>query len=234
MPRSHAPDSSESLTQLPFAEKPLLRGWLHLGLTPIALAAGIVLICLAHGAPAKIASAVYLASSLLLFGNSGIHRLNWGPRMKQLLRRIDHANIFLLIAGTYTPISIGTLPPPRAGVLLAIVWGGALLGIAFRVFWIGAPRLLYVALYIALGWLAIFYMPPMIEANAPAVVLMVTGGVLYTVGAVFYAVKWPLRSNRFFGFHELFHACTVAAFLCHWAAALLAVLSPVYLTHPGA
>ena len=229
--------NAEPLTQLPLAAdasseapKPLLRGWFHAGITPFALAAGIVLICLADGVAAKWASAVYLISSMLLFGNSAIyHRFNWGPKAKMVLRRIDHANIFLLIAGTYTPLAVGTLTPKHATLLLVCVWGGAPVGIAFRVFWINSPRLLYVALYLALGWAAVFFMPEMFAANFPAVILVIVGGLLYTVGAVFYAMKWPLRTNRFFGFHELFHVCTVAAFFCHWTAALLAVLDPMFL-----
>ncbi|WP_424945191.1 PAQR family membrane homeostasis protein TrhA [Canibacter zhoujuaniae] len=219
-----------ALAAQPADPKPLLRGWLHAGTAPLALAAGIVLICLAHGPIAKTASAIYLASSLLLFGHSAIyHRFNWSPRVKQILRRIDHANIFLLIAGTYTPVAVGTLPLEQAMVLLAFTWGGALVGILFRVFWLQAPRGLYVALYIVLGWAAVLFFKPMFEANAPAMILVAVGGLLYTVGALFYGFKWPLRNNRFFGFHELFHAATVTAFFCHWTAALLAMLDPAYL-----
>jgi hemolysin III len=207
------------------AHKPLLRGWFHAGITPLAVVAGIILIALADGAAAKWASAAYFASSLLLFGNSAIyHVFNWAPRVKAIFRRIDHANIFLLIAGTYTPVSVGLLSPRKATILLICVWSGALVGILFRVFWINSPRWLYVPLYILLGWAAVIFMGDMFRANAAAMVLLFVGGVLYTIGAVFYGLKWPLARNRYFGFHELFHSCTVAAFFCHWAAALLAVL----------
>lgn len=210
--------------------KPLLRGWLHAGTTPLAIAAGIVLIVLAEGGVSKAGAAVYLACSVLLFGNSAVyHIVNWPPRIKQILRRVDHANIFLLIAGTYTPVTLGTLPLDRAALLLAIVWSGALLGILFRVFWLTAPRWLYVALYIALGWAAVFFYAEMLTASVPVMILVTVGGLLYTAGAVFYGTKWPLRNNRYFGFHELFHSCTVAAFFCHWTAALLALLDPLYL-----
>lgn len=214
----------------PAVIKPLLRGWLHAGTTPLAIAAGIVLIVLAQGGIAKAGAAVYLACSVLLFGNSAVyHIINWSPRVKQALRRVDHANIFLLIAGTYTPVALGALPLPRAALLLTIVWSGALLGIIFRVFWLSAPRWLYVSLYVGLGWAALFFFSEMLQANVPAMILVAVGGLLYTIGAMCYGFKWPLRNNKYFGFHELFHACTVAAFFCHWTAALLALLDPLYL-----
>ncbi|WP_308493957.1 PAQR family membrane homeostasis protein TrhA [Microbacterium terrisoli] len=209
--------------------KPTWRGWIHAATFPVALAAGIVLIVLAHGAPAKWSSAVFMVTSLLLFGNSALyHRFNWKPKTKAVLKRIDHANILLLIAGTYTPLSVLALPTSQTVTILSIVWGGALLGIVFRVFWINAPRWLYVALYLALGWAAVMYIVPLFQANATMMTLVVIGGLLYTVGAVVYALKRPNPWPGRFGFHEIFHVCTVLAFLCHWTASLLIVLHPVY------
>jgi len=209
--------------------RPTWRGWIHAGTFPVAIAAGIVLIALAQGAPAKWASAVFTATSLLLFGNSALyHRFDWSARTKAVLKRIDHANILLLIAGTYTPIAVLALPPDKGALLLSIVWGGAVLGILFRVFWIGAPRWLYVALYLALGWAAVMYMADLFAANAAMMILVIAGGLLYTAGAVVYAVKRPNPWPGHFGFHEIFHVCTVLAFLCHWSAALLIALDPVY------
>ena len=127
-------------------KKPTWRGWIHAGTFPLAIAAGIVLIVLAEGAPAKWSAAVFMATSLLLFGISAVyHRFNWSPKVKAIFRRIDHSNIFLLIAGTYTPLAICALPPEKSVILLSLVWGGALLGIGFRIFWLKAPRWLYVA-----------------------------------------------------------------------------------------
>ncbi len=207
--------------------KPTWRGWIHAGTFPVAIAAGIVLICLAHGTPAKWASAVFMATSLLLFGNSALyHRFNWGPTTKAVLKRIDHANILLLIAGTYTPIAVLALPPQKGVLLLILVWSGALLGILFRVFWIGEPRWLYVALYLVLGWAAVMYIVDLFHANAAMMVLVVVGGLLYTLGAVAYALKKPNPWPGKFGFHEIFHVCTVLAFLCHWTACLLIALHP--------
>lgn len=208
--------------------KPTWRGWIHAVTFPVAIAAGIVLIALADGAAAKWACAIFMATSVLLFGNSALyHRFNWGPRTKAVLKRIDHANIMLLIAGTYTPIAVLALPPQKGTVLLVLVWTGALLGILFRVFWINAPRWLYVALYLLLGWAAVMYLVDLLEANVAMMVLVIIGGLLYTGGAVCYALKKPNPWPGRFGFHEIFHVCTVLAFLCHWTACLLIALDPV-------
>ena len=208
--------------------KPTWRGWIHAGTFPVAIAAGIVLIALADGAAAKWACAIFMATSVLLFGNSALyHRFNWGPRTKAVLKRIDHANIMLLIAGTYTPIAVLALPPQKGLLLLALVWSGALLGILFRVFWINAPRWLYVALYLLLGWAAVMYLVDLLQASVAMMVLVIVGGLLYTGGAVCYALKKPNPWPGHFGFHEIFHVCTVLAFLCHWTACLLIALDPV-------
>ncbi len=207
--------------------KPSWRGWLHAGTFPVAIAAGIVLIVLAEGTPAKWAAAVFMASSLLLFGNSALyHRINWGPKTKMVLKRIDHANILLLIAGTYTPLAVNALVPEKGMLLLILVWSGAALGILFRVFWIDAPRWLYVALYLVLGWAAVMYMADLLQANVTMMVLVCVGGLLYTGGAIVYALKKPNPWPGHFGFHEIFHLCTVLAFLCHWTACLLISLAP--------
>lgn len=209
--------------------RPTWRGWIHAATFPIAIAGGIVLIVLAQGTAAKWAGAVFMATSLLLFGNSALyHRFDWSPRTRAILKRIDHANILLLIAGTYTPIAVLALPTDKAILLLSLVWGGAILGILFRVFWIDAPRWLYVALYLVLGWAAVMYMFDLFEANAAMMILVIVGGVLYTVGAVVYALKRPNPWPGHFGFHEIFHVCTVLAFLCHWTACLLIALNPAY------
>lgn len=213
----------------PVEPKPSWRGWLHAGTFPLTIAAGIVLITLAHGATAKWASAVFMLSSMLLFGNSALyHRFNWSPKVKLVFKRIDHANIFVLIAGTYTPLALLALPPDQGILLLVLVWVGAILGMGFRVFWIGAPRWLYVALYLLLGWAAIMFMVPLFQANAAMMVLVIIGGLLYTVGAVIYGLKRPNPWPGHFGFHEIFHACTVLAFICHWTATLLIALAPAY------
>ncbi|MGO2660781.1 PAQR family membrane homeostasis protein TrhA [Mycetocola reblochoni] len=211
----------------PAEVKPSWRGWIHAATFPVAVAAGIVLVVLADGPAASWSSAVFALTSLLLFGNSALyHRFNWGPRMKVALKRLDHANIFLLIAGTYTPIAVLALPPEKGRLLLLIVWAGALLGIGFRVFWITAPRWLYVPLYLALGWAAVMYLGDIVAANAVTMILVVIGGLLYSGGAVVYGMKRPNPVPGVFGFHEIFHSCTVLAFLCHWTAVLLLAVNP--------
>jgi len=178
--------------------------------------------------PAKITTAIFFASSLLLFGNSALyHRFNWSPKVKLALKRIDHANIFLLIAGSYTPITWLALPQDKAILLMSLIWGSAVLGIGFRVFWISAPRWLYTPIYVAMGWGAIAFVVDFMNANAPMMILILTGGLCYTIGAVVYALKKPNPFPGKFGFHEIFHSLTVLAFMCHWVAALLIALNPI-------
>jgi Predicted membrane protein, hemolysin III homolog len=209
-------------------KKPTWRGWIHAGTAPLAVAAGIVLIVLADGGAAKAASAVFMASSILLFGISAVyHRFNWRPTVKAVFRRLDHANIFLLIAGTYTPIAVCALPFDKGIVLLCAVWGVALLGILFRVVWVRAPRWSYVPLYLGLGWAAVFYAVDLVAFAPIPMLLVLIGGLAYTAGALFYGFKRPNPWPGRFGFHELFHTCTVIAFLCHWTAILLIVLNPL-------
>lgn len=209
------------------AVKPKLRGWLHAGTFPLVVAAGIVLIALAPSTAGRITATIFTLSAALLFGTSALyHRGNWSPRTAVLLKRMDHSNIFLIIAGSYTPFAALLLPPGKARTLLFVVWTGAVLGVLFRVLWVGAPRWLYTPVYVALGWVAVFYMPAFLHSGGVAlIVLIIVGGALYTVGALIYGIKRPNLSPRWFGFHELFHACTVAAFVVHYIAVSFAVYS---------
>lgn len=208
--------------------KPLLRGWFHLGALPVVALLGLVLVALAEGPVATWSSVAFAISSLLMFGTSAsYHRIAWSPKARAVLKRLDHANIFVLIAGTYTPIGLSALPWSEGQWLLTAVWIGAGLGIVFRVFWLGAPRWLYVPLYLALGWASVWYMPQLFAVNVPMTVLVIVGGIAYSVGAVVYGLKRPNPAPGVFGFHEIFHVLTVVAFLCHWTAVLLLVLDPV-------
>lgn len=210
------------------AVKPRLRGWMHAGMVPVTLAAGVVLIVLAPSTTARVAAAVFSVTAWLLFGTSAIyHRGSWSPRMAQVLKRLDHSNIFLVIAGTYTPFAL-LLPHDDARTMLAVVWGGAAAGVLFRVFWVGASRWLYTPIYVALGWVAVFYLEPLLRHGGAAVVtLIAVGGLLYTLGALVYVTKRPDPSPRWFGFHEIFHALTVAAFTTHYIAASLTLYRPL-------
>lgn len=207
--------------------KPTWRGWIHAGTFPIAVALGTILIIMANGTAAKVSSSVFVASSLLLFGVSAVyHRFTWTEKTRLLLKRMDHSNIFLLIAGSYTPLAVLCLPPEKATLLLWLVWSGAALGIGFRIFWIGAPRWLYVPLYILLGWAAMMFVVDFFQANWITMTLIIIGGLFYTGGAVIYGLKRPNPIPGHFGFHEIFHTFTLLAFLCHWVAIFLVATNP--------
>lgn len=210
----------------PTVRKPRLRGWIHFIAAPLSLAASIVLTVLAPTTGTKWASVVYMLASFILFGVSALYHLfYWSPRAETFLRRMDHSNIFLLIAGTYTPLAVSLFDRSQATILLAIVWIGAVVGILVNLFWPTAPRWLSTLIYVILGWTAIWYLPAMWQSGGPAVVwLVLIGGILYTIGAVAYAMKKPNPWPRWFGFHEVFHAFTVAAWACQCIAAYIAVL----------
>src|SRR6478735_4251614 len=188
--------STGAVADLVAIVKPRLRGWLHLGMFPIALLGGLTLVLVAQPGSVRTASIVFTISAALLFGVSAVyHRGTWGPKMSGLLKRFDHSNIYLIIAGTYTPFAVTLLPADQARLLLLVIWGGAIAGVLFRVFWVGAPRWLYTALYLALGW-----------------------------AGIFYGTKRPNPWPRWFGFHEVFHAFTLGGFLTHFVAVTLAVI----------
>lgn len=207
--------------------KPKLRGWLHLGAAPFALLGGLALMILAPTIGLRAAVAVYMLSSLALFGTSAVyHRGTWTPRVSAGLRRADHANIFIFIAGTYTPLTVALLDGVSRIVLLSVVWGVAALGLTFRMIWLTAPRWLYTVLYVLLGWVAIGWLAQFWATGGPAIViLLLAGGAFYSLGAVAYALKRPNPLPNWFGFHEVFHLGTILAAACHYAAILLAILA---------
>jgi hemolysin III len=208
--------------------KPRLRGWLHAYAAAISIASGAALVAVAaamRGGPAGATTAVYAATVTMLFGTSALyHRLNWSPRAHAVMKRLDHSMIFVFIAGTYTPIAALTLPHRSAAVVLTVVWTGAVFGVLLQSAWPSAPRWLSVPCYIGLGWVAVFVMPQLLHnAGVAALVLIIAGGAIYTVGAVVYATKRPNPIPGVFGFHEVFHLCTLVAALCHYVAIWLAV-----------
>jgi len=206
------------------AAKPKLRGWLHAATSPLAIAAGIVLICLSPTAATKVSSALFAGTAILLFTVSAIyHRGNWSPKVWKALRSFDHANIFLLIAGSYTPFVITLLEGSARVAMLVTVWSGAILGVCVRMFWHSAPRWISTPIYILLGWTAIFYADDFAHGGGPVVItLIVVGGGLYTLGGLVYGLKKPDPFPKWFGFHEIFHVFTIAAFICHYIAASIA------------
>ncbi len=218
--------AAERLKEAAREVNPHLRGWLHLGAFPLSVAAGIVLISLSPDTRTRVATGVFALTSSSLFGVSALfHRGQpWSPRWHAVLRRLDHSTIFLLIAGTYTPFAITLLDSNRSRMLLSLVWGGALVGIAFRVLWIGAPRWLYLPVYVALGWAAVFWLDDFATAAGPAVLaLIVVGGLLYSLGGLVYGIQRPNPIPQWFGFHEVFHSLTVAAFAVHYVGVSMIV-----------
>jgi len=210
----------------PLAEtvRPRLRGWIHSGVTPLVVLASLVLVVLSPIRAAAWSTAVFGLSAVMLFGTSAVyHRGRWSPLISGVLRRLDHTNIFLIIAGTYTPLAVLLLPERTAKLLLIVVWSGALLGLLSRIFWLSAPRWIYVPAYISLGWVAVWFCPAFYRTGgAEIVILVAVGGLAYTLGAIVYGFKRPNPSPRWFGFHELFHALTVVAFTCHYIAVSMA------------
>ena len=207
--------------------KPRLRGWLHAVTAPLTLAAGIVLVVLSPTTATRIGSSVFLVTSLMLFTVSAVyHRGTWSARTWSRLQRFDHANIFLLIAGSYTPFALLMLEGAARASLLAIAWGGALAGVALRLLWQGAPRWFYTPIYIALGWAAVFYIDDFMAHGSTAVfVLIAVGGGLYTLGGLVFGLQWPNPSPSWFGFHEVFHTFTILAFVTHYVGVSVATYS---------
>jgi hemolysin III len=199
---------------------PVLRGVSHAVSFWIALIAGAVLIALAPDAQARIAAVIYSIGLCALFGASGLyHRWRWNPSWRPLLRRIDHSTIFVFVAASYTPVALLVLEGDLRLVVLIAVWAGALGGVILSVAWITAPRVLVAACYLALGWVAVAVLPQLIERlDVAPVVLLASGGLLYTAGAIVYASRRPDPWPHVFGFHEVFHALVIAAALAHFVA----------------
>jgi hemolysin III len=222
----------DSLAESVAEAKPKLRGWMHLATAPLALAGGIVLIIMSPDATTRWGSALFSASALVLFTVSAVyHTGSWSPRVWAFLRRFDHANIFVLIAGSYTPLTLILLEGTQRTVLLATIWASALLGVLFRIFWTDAPRWLYTPIYIAMGWVAIVFLPDFAHGAAErlggdvgtaVMVLIAAGGALYTLGGVVYGFQRPNPWPRWFGFHEVFHTFTIVAFVTHYVGISMA------------
>ena len=196
--------------------KPRLRGVSHQFAFFVALAAGASLVALAP-AQARLAAAIYAGSLATLLGTSALyHRPTWAPGPRRWMRRADHAAIFVLVAGTYTPFTL-LLPPHDALVMRALAWGGAALGIVQSLFWVQAPRPLVAALYIGFGSAILVFWPALHGAlGASGLTVLLLGGLFYSTGAVIYAARRPDPVPAVFGYHEIFHALVVAAAVCHF------------------
>lgn len=175
---------------------------------------------------AGISTLIYTLTIVAMFTVSGTyHRVTWtSPGARKWMKRLDHSMIFIFIAGSYTPFAMLALPGRSGAILLTIVWSGALAGVLLKCFWPSAPRWVGVPLYLVLGWVAVWFIVPIMNgAGIAAMVLLVVGGLLYSVGGVFYALKWPNPWPTTFGHHEFFHACTAVAATCHYIAMWFAV-----------
>ena len=205
---------------------PQWRGRLHQAAFFVSIPAGLALVAAAGSVEARVASAVYALGLIGLFGTSAAyHRFPWSTRGKRIMKRLDHSMIFVLIAGTYTPIALLVVQGAWSIALLAVVWGGAALGIALKFLRIDGFHVVSGALYIVLGWLAIAAFPAMVRGLRPvALAFIVAGGLLYTTGAIVLALRRPDPNPQVFGYHEVWHTFTIAAGACHYVATLLVVV----------
>jgi hemolysin III len=206
--------------------RPRLRGVLHQVSFAVSLVAAPLLLAAAHGTTAKIAAGVYAASVTGMFAASALyHRIRWRETARRRMQRLDHAMIFVLIAGTYTPVLLLRMPKPYGLIGLWVVWGLALAGLAGHMLWLDAPERLIGGLYLGLGWLAVPAFPVLLHRIAPAgLVLIAAGGVLYTVGALGYHRRRPDPAPEVFGYHEVFHTFVCAAVACHYLAIAIFVV----------
>lgn len=211
----------------PAVVKPRLRGRLHQIAFFVSLPQGVALVAMAAGWVARVAAAVFAVSMAGVYGVSALyHRLRWSPRALVRMRKLDHSMIFVLIAGTYTPVSLLVLDGPWAAAMLAVVWAGALTGVLLKVLGMERTRRITGTMYIVLGWAAVLIAPQLVTRVSPAVTaLIVAGGLLYTAGAVVFLRRRPDPVPAVFGYHEIWHVAVVAAGACHYAAILLLVLS---------
>jgi hemolysin III len=206
-----------------------MRGWIHVYATGVAIIAGAVLVAVswAVASPrAGLATLAYTAAAVAMFAvSAAYHRVHWtSAAARRLMKRVDHSMIFVFIAGSYTPFAVCAMPPAARQLVLCIVWGGALGGIALKVLWPTAPRWVGVPLYLLLSWVAIWFTRTILHgAGVAAFVLLVVGGVVYSVGGVLYGARWPDPWPATFGYHEFFHACTAIAAICHYTAMWFAV-----------
>jgi hemolysin III len=199
--------------------KPRLRGVSHQWAFCAAVLAGVALVAEAPDGRSTFAAAVYAASVAALFGSSALyHRITWVSKAaRQWMRRLDHSMIFVLIAGTYTPIALLDLKGTLATVILAVVWVGALAGAVLKLAWVDSPKWFTALVYVSLGWVAVAVTPQLVSAiGVGALILIGVGGVLYTAGACIYALQRPDPVPAVFGYHELFHALVIAAAALHY------------------
>ena len=200
--------------------RPRLRGVWHQYACVISVALGVPLVLAAPSGRAQVAAAIFAASVTLMFGASAVyHRVTWRPRARRWMARVDHAGIYLLIAGTYTPYGLLVLDGAWQVAVLVVVWSGATIAIVLKFAWVTAPKWLSAAIGVALGWAGVVAFPELVgEIGIAATVLVLVAGALYTGGAVVYALRRPDPRPAVFGYHEIFHALVVGAAACQYVA----------------
>ena len=227
-------EAAEAVREVIAEVKPRLRGGLHLATIPLTLAAGVALIALSPTGNTRIGSAIFTVSALAMFTGSAVyHRGHWTPRTRAVLRRVDHANIFLLIAGSCTAYCLLLLNGTERAVLLSVVWVGAFLGVLFGIWWNNSPRWLHTPIYVVLGGAGLLFTPGFLDGasrldagiGTVTLILLSIGGVLYVVGGAVYGFQKPNPWPKWFGFHEVFHTLTILAFASHFTGVWLATLS---------
>jgi hemolysin III len=209
--------------------KPRMRGWIHLYSAWVAIITGTALVAVSWAAESRRAghaTLIYAAATVTMFAvSAGYHRVQWKSVAARIrMKRLDHSMIFVFIAGSYTPFARLAMPHRTGLLVLWIVWGGALAGIALKTCWPTAPRWVGVPLYLLLGWVAVWFAPTILHtAGVTATVLLVVGGALYSIGGVLYGLRWPDPWPTTFGYHEFFHTFTALAAICHYIAMWFAV-----------
>ena len=208
--------------------RPRLRGVSHQYAFFLSLVAGTALVASASGGREFVATGVFAGTLATMFGVSALyHTITWRPPIRRWMRRLDHAAIYLLIAGTYTPFGLLVLPTTWAVVVLSIVWSGCAVATVLKFVWVDAPKWLAATLALALGWVGIVAFPHLVAAGTGPLTLLTVGGVLYTVGAFVYAARHPDPVPHVFGYHELFHALVIAAAACQYAGVAVLVAREV-------
>ena len=225
MVRARAAEKAETAKEVAgeaiAAVKPRLRGVTHEWAFFASIGFGAALIVLAKTPKATLAVAIYALSLSALLGTSALyHRVEWRrPNVRRWMRRLDHSMIFFLIAGTYTPFALLVLNGALATAILVVVWAGAIAGAIVEMIWIAHPKWASALIYLSLGWVAVFTFPALWGSlGAGGATLVIAGGVLYTAGAVVYAIQRPNPNPAIFGYHEIFHLFVIAAAIAHFTA----------------
>jgi len=222
-------DEPSAVAAVVEAVVPLLRGWLHLVCFFLSFPAGLLVVASAHSSRARVAAIVYAIGLSTLFGVSALyHRRRWSATARPRMKRVDHATIFVMIAGSYTPLCMLALDGGLGGRILLAVWVGAGTGVVFALTGIAEKAVIGLVIYIGMGWFMVLALPELSRRLSTAnLALLLAGGLLYTVGCIFMGLRWPDPNPAFFGYHEVWHVMVVGAAICHYLAILSVVKAAV-------